>query len=895
LLSATATFGSAADDSSADEPADDDGSDDSDDGSEDEAASEAALGDASGALDDAASDDELAAAVAIAEDDGALEASVVIAADEEELAEDEASSSADDVADIASDEDDDAGAAIAIGASEDDDAAMLAAADDDEEAGSADDDVADISSVEDDEAGAAIAIGASEDDDAAMLAAADDDEEAGSADDEDEAGAAIAIGASDDALDEGATDEEDASATAIGASDADDEVAPTASPDDEDDDAAIGASAEDDAAIAIGASDDEALTAAVDDDEAGAEDDDALAALEDDGADDDVWRSEEASEAAAASELALASAADDAASSSAAAEVRAEALDADWLLSLLLQALSRRAAASVSGRAAVSLICMGESSYWCPGAGPSGMVTLPARRDCFVATNGILRDTNRPSIRISFGKRHGNVDCRGHDHGVEEERKDGVNQHQAAHGVGDHIDVGRLGGHADDVGKVDEGDAARLLRRVEVEAFGDLAGLPAAFAAPVRLVVLVGVMHRPHGVHGEPAQHHRGDAESELHRGAVIFPHQHEKQGYNRGAHRQQHRHQDEGGGLVFFRCVLAQEIGSKLARPECGQHRIGQEKRIGGRRDRVARRSGQQHGSNHQAEHNPDHEILVAAQHSHRSVRDSRAGRCHECRRLSVAGNRLLRDMTHPRLAFHSWPAAVYAIGDVHGCIDQLEALEARIAEDGRDVEGEKWLITIGDHIDRGPNSRAAVEHVMRPAPAGFRRFSLLGNHEAMLLDFLRNPAAHAYYLDEGGLETLRSYDIDLAYPPLRSARDTEGLLASLFPPAHAEFLAGLPLYVSLPGWLFVHAGIRPGIPLALQEEDDLVWIRAPFLTSQLTGGLRVVHGHTPGPDVVVTPHRIDVDTHCFHTGTLSAVRVTPDGRTRFLSVSGAASGWRR
>lgn len=250
---------------------------------------------------------------------------------------------------------------------------------------------------------------------------------------------------------------------------------------------------------------------------------------------------------------------------------------------------------------------------------------------------------------------------------------------------------------------------------------------------------------------------------------------------------------------------------------------------------------------------------------------------------------------MDHPRLAFHTWPAAVYAVGDVHGCIGQLRALEARIAEDSLDIDGEKWLVTLGDHIDRGPDSRAAIEHVMGPPPPGFRRFALLGNHEAMLLDFLQNPAAHAYYLDEGGLETLSSYDIDLAYPPLRSARDTEASLAALFPPAHAEFMAELPLYLALPGWLFVHAGIRPGIPLALQTEDDLVWIRAPFLTSQLTGGLRVVHGHTPGKDIVVTPHRIDVDTQCFQSGMLSAVRVTPDGRTKFLSVGGNPSGWRR
>ena len=249
---------------------------------------------------------------------------------------------------------------------------------------------------------------------------------------------------------------------------------------------------------------------------------------------------------------------------------------------------------------------------------------------------------------------------------------------------------------------------------------------------------------------------------------------------------------------------------------------------------------------------------------------------------------------MSRPRLAFHTWPAAVYAIGDVHGCLDQLVALEARIAEDGLNFEGEKWLVTVGDHVDRGPESAGVIAQVMSSAPDGFRRFALMGNHEQMMLDFLGNPAAHACWLDEGGAETLRSYGIEVAYPPLRTSEALRAELEARFPADHRAFLDALPSYLSLPGWLFVHAGIRPGIPLGMQTDDDLIWIRAPFLTSQLTGGLRVVHGHTPGPDVVVTPHRICVDTQCFRTGKLSAVRVTPDGRTAFFSVDGLPSGWR-
>jgi calcineurin-like phosphoesterase family protein len=235
---------------------------------------------------------------------------------------------------------------------------------------------------------------------------------------------------------------------------------------------------------------------------------------------------------------------------------------------------------------------------------------------------------------------------------------------------------------------------------------------------------------------------------------------------------------------------------------------------------------------------------------------------------------------MPHPRLVFHSWPAAVYAIGDVHGCLDQLLDLETQIAADGLSFEGEKWLVTLGDHIDRGPRSREVLEHVMGPPPPGFRRFALLGNHEAMVLDFLDSPSWDGNWLDQGGAETLASYGID----PSRSPAE----IAANFPSPHRAFLANLALYLLLPGWLFVHAGVRPGVPLADQTEDDLVWIRAPFLTAQLTGGFRVVHGHTPVRNIVVTPHRIDIDTGCFATGRLSAIRVTPDGRTAFLGASG-------
>jgi serine/threonine protein phosphatase 1 len=250
----------------------------------------------------------------------------------------------------------------------------------------------------------------------------------------------------------------------------------------------------------------------------------------------------------------------------------------------------------------------------------------------------------------------------------------------------------------------------------------------------------------------------------------------------------------------------------------------------------------------------------------------------------------------SRPRLAFHEWPAAIYAIGDVHGQLQQLRELEAVIVQDARDLDGEKWLVTLGDHIDRGPQSAQVVAHVLGDAPARFRRFALVGNHEALLVDFLHDPHEFEYWLPEGGAETLKSYGIGSgnrsASPATRDAYVERMSLG--IPGSHLDYFMKGPISLSLPGWAFVHAGIRPGVPLALQDDRDLMWIREPFLSSQLTGGLRVVHGHTPVRDITMTPHRINLDTGCFASGKLSAVRITPDGRTKFFSVSGPpASAW--
>lgn len=234
------------------------------------------------------------------------------------------------------------------------------------------------------------------------------------------------------------------------------------------------------------------------------------------------------------------------------------------------------------------------------------------------------------------------------------------------------------------------------------------------------------------------------------------------------------------------------------------------------------------------------------------------------------------------------TWPAAVYAIGDVHGCDREFAELERQIVADSAALPGQKWMVTLGDHVDRGPDSRGAIDRVLSPPPQDFRRLALVGNHEQLMLDFLADPEANAFWLDEGGAETLASYGVDILHP-FADGRVLDAFIAQLaatLPKAHLEWMVGLPSLLELPGWIFVHAGIRPGVPLEDQDDHDLMWIRRDFLDGPGLPGYRIVHGHTPVGEPEITPERIDIDTRCYGTGRLTALRVTPDGDTRLFST---------
>ncbi|HYD31385.1 MAG TPA: metallophosphoesterase family protein [Azospirillaceae bacterium] len=225
-----------------------------------------------------------------------------------------------------------------------------------------------------------------------------------------------------------------------------------------------------------------------------------------------------------------------------------------------------------------------------------------------------------------------------------------------------------------------------------------------------------------------------------------------------------------------------------------------------------------------------------------------------------------------------------VYAVGDVHGERRCLERLLAVIAQDAARREAEDGvrpiLVFLGDYIDRGPDSRGVLDTLCGLAQAasagtGAECHFLLGNHDAALLEFLRDPATGAEWLNYGGAETLASYGARAPVGTVGAARwrALRGALEENLPDGHRRFLESLKPMLILGDYAFVHAGVRPGVPLERQRPEDLLWVREPFLSSPRHHGKVVVHGHTVVEQPQVLANRIAVDTGAYATGILTAV----------------------
>jgi serine/threonine protein phosphatase 1 len=235
-------------------------------------------------------------------------------------------------------------------------------------------------------------------------------------------------------------------------------------------------------------------------------------------------------------------------------------------------------------------------------------------------------------------------------------------------------------------------------------------------------------------------------------------------------------------------------------------------------------------------------------------------------------------------RLTFDAAPHVIYAIGDVHGELDLLLELEARIVADARTIPGEKWIILLGDLIDRGPHSAHVIDHMLDAPPPGFRRFCIAGNHEIMMLKAIENPAFLNIWLRNGGVDTLASYGIGR-----EQMRGSKGVSASammsLLPREHLDFLAALPVAIETPEHLFVHAGMTPGKPLSQQGDNELTLTGREFLDLPIIHQKVIVHGHHVVQNACYRNNRISIDTGAYLSGRLAAVRIESGGQFRFLA----------
>lgn len=202
------------------------------------------------------------------------------------------------------------------------------------------------------------------------------------------------------------------------------------------------------------------------------------------------------------------------------------------------------------------------------------------------------------------------------------------------------------------------------------------------------------------------------------------------------------------------------------------------------------------------------------------------------------------------------------FAIGDIHGCINLLESLWDKIEPD---FDREKdTLLFIGDYIDRGPDSREVVDFIL-DLKKKVNIICLKGNHEQMLLTYHLYNSYKDFYLMNGGSSTVMSYGL---------VKSDSGKRMNI-PPEHLDFFRTLLPYHETEDYIFVHAGLKPGYPLKLQDQTDMIWIRSEFIDSDYDFGKKIVFGHTPLPRPLLTAGKIGIDTGAVYGGKLTCVQL--------------------
>ena len=228
-----------------------------------------------------------------------------------------------------------------------------------------------------------------------------------------------------------------------------------------------------------------------------------------------------------------------------------------------------------------------------------------------------------------------------------------------------------------------------------------------------------------------------------------------------------------------------------------------------------------------------------------------------------------------------------IYAVGDIHGRLDLLNDLLARINDDISSRPAIRPLsIFLGDYIDRGPSSRETIDRLIEHAAANESVF-LKGNHEQIAIHCLRDRGLFERWLRLGGVETLMSYGITPgAASDDRQIVRLQAAFHDALPQSHFRFLRDLQSSFAFGDYFFAHAGVKPDIPLSRQKESDLLWIRQEFLSSHNDFGKIIIHGHTPTREIEVGPNRVNVDTGAFATGRLTCL-VIDESSLSFIDTS--------
>lgn len=247
-----------------------------------------------------------------------------------------------------------------------------------------------------------------------------------------------------------------------------------------------------------------------------------------------------------------------------------------------------------------------------------------------------------------------------------------------------------------------------------------------------------------------------------------------------------------------------------------------------------------------------------------------------------------------HRILRLTEMPVALYAVGDIHGCLALYDDLERQIIEDGRNFSGPKLILCLGDVIDRGPSTCSLLDRLAGPAPDDFEIVVLRGNHEDMMVKFLDSPARNMSWVEFGGAETLSSYG--LRPHSAGGFKADSGLLEHKLqlgiPDAHRLFLKNLPLALEVADFRFAHAGYSLGKSAREQSPEQLLW-GPPERADDHIGPEILVHGHVAVDNVAIAANRINLDIGAHRTGRLAAMRFlrTSDERKIFVTDKKSAS----